>query len=178
MPNLFMLCGPSGIGKSHLAQTEDLKPVVSRDAIRFSMLREKDEYFSKEELVRSVYVNTLAGLLANGVSVFADSTNLSPIKRQALMLDVYDEYESIVSADEAKTINFITIDCVPEDITSIDDMIALCKERNANRTGRAFVPDESIEKQCKAYVRPDPKTEMWIHKNIHIEDIKEVWEYV
>jgi predicted kinase len=176
MPYLFMLCGPSGIGKSYLREKEDLKPYVSRDEIRFSILREKDAYFSKEELVRNTYVHTLAWYLANGVSVFADSTNLNPVKRQKLMLDICHEYETLRPEDKRKAIKFVTIDCVPQNIKTLSELFDMCKEHNAKRTGRSLVPEDDLLAMCKVYIRPNEYDEIWIHKNIHMEDIKDVWK--
>lgn len=176
MPYLFMLCGPSGIGKSYLREKEDLKPYVSRDEIRFSILRENDEYFSKETLVRNTYVHTLAWYLANGVNVFADSTNLNPVKRHALMLDIRQAYKMMRHKGKRKPIKLVTIDCVPQDIKTLDELFAVCKENNAKRTGRSLVPENDLLAMCKVYVRPNEYDESWIYKNIHIEDIKNVWK--
>ena len=52
MPTLYIYCGIPGSGKSYYAQNiqKDV-PYLSRDAIRFSMVNEDEEYFSKETKV-------------------------------------------------------------------------------------------------------------------------------
>ena len=54
MPTLYIMCGPSGCGKTTWAhnfikeqhETNDIR-YVSRDEIRFSLIKEGEEYFSR-----------------------------------------------------------------------------------------------------------------------------------
>ena len=57
---LYILCGPAASGKStfshFLVQDKNSYKIVSRDAIRFSLVNENEEYFSKEKEVFRTYI--------------------------------------------------------------------------------------------------------------------------
>ena len=63
---LYILCGPPGAGKSHYCETlcynhslnHDLE-IISRDDIRFSLLRSNDTYFSFEKTVYNIFIKEL-----------------------------------------------------------------------------------------------------------------------
>ena len=72
MSNLYLLCGIPGSGKStwvrnHLGKYDRH---VSRDDIRFSLVKEDEEYFSKEEEVKKEYINKINKYLQDGYDVF------------------------------------------------------------------------------------------------------------
>lgn len=143
MPKLYILCGPSGCGKSTWAQKfmdiyfdEDIR-YVSRDEIRFSLVKEDEEYFSYEKEVFRRFSGCIAQTLIDGFDVIADATHLNEFSRRKLThaIDVYfKDYEIVyvifnVSAD-------------------------ICIEHNANREGRANVPEAVIRNMCKDFKAP------------------------
>ena len=64
MSKLIMMVGAPGSGKSTFAKTmaEEYKNmvIVSRDEIRYSIVKEDEEYFSREDDVIAEYYYTIA----------------------------------------------------------------------------------------------------------------------
>lgn len=132
-PTLYILCGLPGSGKSTWASTyiskhfgEDIR-YISRDEIRFSMLKDGEDYFSHENDVCTKFVKTIANTLLDGFDVIADATHLNKKSRKKLtnMIDIiFNEYNIIY-------IIFKT-------------PLEICIERNSSRCGRACVPEKTI----------------------------------
>ena len=143
MSKLYILCGPSGSGKSTWAhkfinehENEDIR-YVSRDAIRLSILKDREDYFSHEKDVFRKFVGTIANTLIDGFDTVADATHLNMFSRLKLMqaLDRYThDYEVIYVVFH----------------TDAD----ICIERNKNRTGRANVPENIIRNMCRDFREP------------------------
>ena len=142
MNNLYVLCGIPGCGKStwvknrmaeNTSFTDPKWVYVSRDEVRFSMIKEEDDYFSKEKQVFEEFVNRLCGNLSDAwtQNVIADATHLNEISRDKLN-----------NAIRRKRPN------LPLHITMVyfDIPHEVCKFRNDKREGRAHVPDEVMNK--------------------------------
>lgn len=58
MKKIYLLCGIPGSGKSTWAKNhlDDNSIWISRDLIRFSMVSEEEEYFSKEKEVFKEFI--------------------------------------------------------------------------------------------------------------------------
>ena len=140
MPKLYILCGPSGSGKSTWAKQfaeENNVYYVSRDVIRLSMLKKGEDYFSHEKDVFKKFVNTIARALIGGSDVIADATHLNMFSRCKLMqaLDFHTRDYQIV---------FVVFNMDAD----------TCVARNANRTGRANVPENIIRNMCRDFRMP------------------------
>ena len=124
MKNLFIMCGLPGAGKSTLLKTtikQANSVIISRDAIRFSLVRPDEEYFSHEDEVTATFWEQINTALAEDKNVFADQTSLTPRARKWL-LDHVHGYEKV-------------------HIIWVDADLESCLERNENRKGtRAYVP--------------------------------------
>ena len=145
MPILYIMCGPSGCGKTTWAHNfiHENDPFynnirdVSRDEIRFSILKDEEDYFSHEKEVFKKFVETIRQTLIDGFDVIADATHLNEFSRRKLTQAIdmrYTDYKIIyvvfnVSADT-------------------------CVTRNANRTGRANVPENIIRNMCRDFRAP------------------------
>lgn len=142
MAKLYILCGPSGSGKSTWARNFIDKHnevwYVSRDDIRFDLLSDGEDYFSHEKEVFKQFVGALYALLSNGQDVIADATHLNIFSRckliQAIDMRGYKEYEIIYVVFH----------------TDVDT----CLARNANRSGRANVPETVIRNMCRDFRMP------------------------
>lgn len=134
---LFIMCGIPGSGKTYFCKNRIKGPhvYVSRDEIRFALLDENDEYFAKEPQVWKNFVAKIEAGLAKGEDVYADATHLTPASRSKLM-------NCIAEVDEINAIYF----SLPFD---------LIKKQNAKRSGRAYVPEETLEVMAKSYQKPD-----------------------
>lgn len=142
MNNLYVLCGIPGCGKTtwtrkkmneNTSSTDPKWVYVSRDEVRFSMIKEEDDYFSKEKQVFEEFVNRLCGNLSDAwtQNVIADATHLNEISR-----------DKLINAIRRKRPN------LPLRITMVyfDVPLEVCKFRNDKREGRAHVPDEVMNK--------------------------------
>jgi len=141
MPILYILCGPSGCGKTTWAMNfmkeHDNIHYVSRDEIRFELVKPDESYFSREKEVFRCFANTIRHTLVDGFDCIADATHLNEFSRRKLTqaIDMYfKDYEIVyvsfnVSADT-------------------------CIEHNANREGRANVPETVIRNMCRDFRTP------------------------
>lgn len=153
------MCGPSGVGKSTWIEKNHKKDtaVVSRDEIRFSIVKEDEPYFSREKQVYAEYVSIIASCLNHGTDTYADSTNLTKKARKALINNIMEELDN---PDDLKV---VAIDFYNK------NMYEQCIINNRKRSGRRRVPDEAIQKHCSIYERPQ-LGEKKIVRVIRIED--------
>lgn len=139
--SLFLMCGTPGSGKSTWikSQTENMKypyAIVSRDAIRFSMVNEDEEYFSKEDAVFEEFIKQIRSALAICDVVFADATHLTEKSRNKTL----------------DRLNLKDVDVYP---VNFDLPESVCLDQNENRKGtRAYVPRSAIRRMHTQYVAP------------------------
>lgn len=141
--NLFVLCGLPGSGKSTYASktfntSNDI--IISRDKIRFSLLKDNDEYFSKEDEVYNKFINDINFYLSeksNKKNIIVDQTNLNLCAR----------YRLLHKLNLKNVNNLIAI--------YFDIPLDVCIQRNNQRTGRALVPENVIRDMSKKLVVPD-----------------------
>lgn len=142
MSNLYILCGIPGCGKTtwtrnkmkeNTSSTDQKWVYVSRDEVRFSIIREEDDYFSKEKQVFNEFVNRICGNLSDAwvTNVIADATHLNENSR-----------DKLINAIRRKRPN------LPLHITIVyfDIPLEVSKFRNAKREGRARVPDSVMDR--------------------------------
>lgn len=158
MAKLYILCGPSGSGKSTWAldfiDKHNEVWYVSRDDIRFDLLSDGEDYFSHEKEVFKQFAGALYTLLSNGQDVIADATHLNIFSRckliQAIDMRGYKEYEIIYVVFH----------------TDVDT----CLARNANRSGRANVPETVIRNMCRDFRMPTKDEDDRIIDIIEVSD--------
>ena len=145
MINLFIACGVPGAGQTtflknavkNLKENSNLSvEYVSRDEVRFSMLEESDDYFSKEKEVYKEFCNRIQKAIDNKVNVImADATHITRKSREKL-LDSLD-------------LTGVNIFCI-----SFEPTLEWCLDRNEERTGQAYVPREVIKRMYKQFEPP------------------------
>ena len=111
---------------------------ASRDAMRFSMVREDEPYFERENEVFNAWIAQICEALSNPMieDIYIDATHLNDRSR-----------EKTLSRLPKENINKITnvVFLVP---------IETCLERNAQRTGREVVPEDAIRNMQKSFKMP------------------------
>ena len=137
MSRLFIMMGAPGSGKTTWCKNNVPKNAVyiSRDEIRFSIIKDEDSYFSKEKIVYDIFINKINEALESGLDVYADQTSLNAGSRKKLINALNKKPDEIIG------IYFTT----PLDIVL---------QRNAQRTGRALVPEDVVVNMFNSLTRP------------------------
>ena len=139
MKNLYMMCGVPGSGKStYVATNHPDAIVVSRDAIRFALLKEGDDYFAYEDMVLSIFYSEIQNAIDSDSEqdIIIDATHLTPKARATCL-------QNIKNLDK---VNLIAL--------SIEVPLAIAIYRNDKRTGRARVPETVIRNMYRSYRIP------------------------
>lgn len=142
---LWLMCGAPGSGKTWVAKNVLMHPnwiYVSRDEIRFSIVKNEEEYFSHEKEVFYEFMKTIASALtwAEDSNVIADATHLNWGSRRKLL-----------QALEKNTI-MENVQVIPVVVTAD---IKTIFERNQSREGRARVPEDVIRKMLRSMNDPE-----------------------
>ena len=138
---VFLLCGIPGSGKSTWVKNRINKyggKHISRDEIRFSMLKEGDDYFAKENQVFKEFVRRANEAILNDkiFDVYIDATHLNKRSRNKTL-------------NRIKKANIEELNCV-----CFNTPVELCQARNSLRSGRARVPASTIDNMFKSYAYP------------------------
>ena len=136
--NLVILVGVPGAGKStwlrnHLDEGD---AYVSRDEVRFSLIEDNDDYFSRETEVFDKFVAKIEEELNCGKRVFADATHINWASRRKLLERIHDKEN------------------IDIDVCMITASLETCLARNVQRTGRALVPEGAIRRMYKQLTNP------------------------
>lgn len=159
MAKLILLMGCPGSGKSTwITKHLDEHTVwVSRDDVRFSMVSEDEEYFSKEKAVFKEFIRRINNAIENGYNVFADATHLNESSRNKLIRNI------------SAPVDEINIVWIKTDLNT-------ALKRNESRKGtRAYVPKSVIRRMFYSMTKPSFEEGF---KNIYIvEDNKPIQCY-
>lgn len=137
---LYMMMGAPGAGKSsfivnHFNPETDIW--ISRDLIRFSLVDENEEYFSKEKEVFQCFIEQINKALNQNLNVFADATHISKASRNKLL--------RMIKAKSELEINIIWLK------TPLKE----CIKHNNNRIGtRSWVPEKVIKRMYNNIQKP------------------------
>lgn len=142
---LYLLSGLPGSGKSTWAvkQVEASEPGtakwISRDATRFLLLDENDNYFAHEDKVFKIFIMLINDAIQDSTiqTIIADATHLNDRSREKTLSQL-----NFLSSLEVVNVIF-------------DVPFEVCLERNAQRTGRAFVPEKVIKRMNYGFKMPN-----------------------
>ena len=127
MSTMYVMVGAPGCGKSYYIQ-QHKKPneiVISRDKIRYSMLNDNDEYFSKEKEGYNEFIRQIDAAIAADASFYVDQTSLNRAARNKLFSRLHKKPDKSIA---------IFLD------TSLDRILY----QNSLRSGRALVPEDAV----------------------------------
>ena len=147
MNYLIMFCGIPGSGKStearrmagSLAARGITVEYISRDELRFSMISNESEYFSKEKEVFNKFVEKMNNSLNKNDCTIIDATHISKASRAKILRRVEDP------TNVRLLVLYLT--------TPLD----VCMRQNDLRTGRERVPQEVIEGMAEQFEEPTEK---------------------
>lgn len=141
--NLFIMVGVPGAGKTRWL-TENTNPiddvVISRDKIRFAMLKDDDDYFARENEVFKEYIRSIQIALDSRHTpnnVYCDATHINESSRTKLL-------------DNLNLSNVDRINCIV-----IRPSIKKALANNAKRDGRERVPEKVIHRMYVQFERPE-----------------------
>lgn len=135
---LYISCGLPGSGKSTFlkAHAKADEVIVSRDEIRFSLLKPGDKYFKYEDLVFDLFIERITKNINSGKNVYADATHLNSNSRKILT-------DALIAAG-----------CDPIKVEAIyfDIPLEICLERNEKRKEtKAYCP-KSVIRRMASYI--------------------------
>lgn len=138
MATLVLMCGAPGSGKTTIAKkilcNKDI--YISRDEIRYSIITDQDEYFSKEKEVFNEYIRQIDEALTKDYHwVIADATQLNPASRNKVLNQLKHKPDNI------------NVICMK---VSLEEVL----RRNDLRTGRAKVPKDIVQKMYDSMQEP------------------------
>ena len=135
-----MMVGIPGSGKSTWVKNNRQEigafAIVSRDAIRFAMLKDDEDYFAHETEVFDKFIDQIIAHLLNDKTVVADATHLNK-KSRAKVLDKVRKF-----ADEIEAV-------------VLDTSVETAFERNDQREGRAWVKHGIIRRMFFTMEMPE-----------------------
>lgn len=139
MADLYLMCGVPGSGKSTYLKNNvienEFTVIISRDKIRFSIVKPDEPYFSHEDEVCEKFWTAINEALAANKTVWVDQTSLTPKARKWLL-------QHIKGYEHAN-------------IVWIDEDLETCLKRNELRRGtRAYVPRSAIRRMYLQFIKP------------------------
>lgn len=133
-PTLFMMVGAPGSGKSYFAREKlhrliENSDYISRDDIRFSLLKEGEPYFAHERATYNIFIERITDALKIYHNAIADAVHINWPSRRKLINNI----------NKYLDVNYI--DIIPVIVTCSRETAL---ERNSKRKGLANVPDNVI----------------------------------
>lgn len=140
MAKLYLMMGIPGSGKStwiknHLFPSCQVH--VSRDNIRFALVNEGEEYFSRETEVFNSFVEQINTYLSKGYDVYADATHISKASRNKVLSKINSH---------PKEINLIWIN---------GGLITALLQNEKRKDTRSYVPKSVIRRMHSQIETPD-----------------------
>jgi len=157
---LIIMCGAPGSGKStwvkkHFMSFLGYTKVISRDQIRFSMLKDDEDYFAHENEVYNKFIEEIKDGLKYCDTTIADATHLNIASRTKLLRSL------------GKSLKGIKIKAIV-----IRPSLDTCLTQNEMREGRNRVPKDQLRKMYYSFDMPsldEGFDEIWKYKENKLE---------
>lgn len=140
---VYLMSGIPAAGKStwirnHMTPHSEW---ISRDNVRFSIVKENEDYFSHEDEVFDTFIAYINQTLNNPdvEIIFIDATHLNAKSRRKTISKIQKQ-------------NIAELNCV-----CFTTSLETCLARNACREGRARVPETAIRNMSNSFTIPDQK---------------------
>lgn len=140
LKKVLLMCGAPGSGKSTWIQKQIEKNGgiwCSRDAVRFSMLSEKDDYFAHEDEVFNQWISDIRDAINNPIcsNIYIDATHITDKARQRVLNRLPNNKFELIYVVFKVPLN-------------------ICLARNKMREGRGVVPERVIHDMYKSFQLP------------------------
>lgn len=157
---LIIMCGAPGSGKStwiekHFMSFPGYTKVVSRDQIRFSIIKDDEDYFAHENEVYNKFIEEIKDGLKYCDTTIADATHLNIASRTKLLRSL------------GKSLKGIKIKAIV-----IRPSLDTCLTQNEMREGRNRVPKDQLRKMYYSFDMPsldEGFDEIWKYKENKLE---------
>lgn len=152
---VFLMCGPSGSGKTTWVKTQIANmqyPAahISRDEIRFSMLKDGEDYFAHEDdVIKEFYRKAQEAIDGEPLAIFIDATHLSERTRNA-------------------TLDHLNLENCELFAVSFNVPVDVCIAQNEGRTGLAKVPRSVIRRMYYSYEAPRETGEKYSYTILNV----------
>ena len=136
--NLYLLCGCPASGKSTWVKSQKPGVWCSRDQVRFMMVKEDEEYFSREDEVFNHWIYCINRAIENETgpkNIYVDATHISQKSRNKVLNKLYLDKVNIIAVD-------------------FNTPLKECLRRNAKRPGRECVPPDVLRQMYNNYQPP------------------------
>lgn len=143
LKRVWLTCGIPGSGKSTVlskriaAAEPETAVIISRDMIRFSLLGDSDDYFSKEDEVWDLFVRAAQAAI-----------------NDPFINDIYIDATHLNAKSRSKVLNALDLQTAETGCLVFDVPLVTCFERNDQRSGRAFVPRSAIRRMSYTFAHP------------------------
>lgn len=161
MNKLIIVMGAPGAGKTtwcrHYLKTHKAE-YISRDEIRFILVKENEPYFSKEKQVYKEFIKKIDNALFQNKTVIADQTSLNKAARAKLINSLKNKPNEIIAVYLKNSLETIL-------------------EQNAKRTGRSRVPEDSVINMFNSIEKPTRDEGIDLYIEVTFENGKYKYTY-
>ncbi len=140
LKTIFLMCGPAGAGKSTWIEkrlkNDGTDICISRDAIRFTLLHDGEDYFAHEAETFEIFCKKIQNAINLEIeTIYIDATHLTPKTRSTVLDNINSQGYNIIPV------------VIQPDLKTI-------LAQNDKREGRAFVPRSVIRRMDIQFQKP------------------------
>jgi predicted kinase len=137
---LYLMVGCAASGKSTFLKNhsfEGTTEIISRDKIRFSLIKDNEPYFSKEKEVWREFVKRAKESLKTNDNTILDATHINEASRFKILTALAPALKDVYTCAIV----------LPRPLETL-------LEQNSKRSGRAYVPEDVIKNMYENFTIP------------------------